>query len=110
MGVMAGASDVVWVHRARAVTAAPICHAGADGRPALVSAPTATFVRADRLPTDPSSPGRARTFVAEALRAADREGDADVAALLVSETVTNAVLHAGTDLEVRCRVAGEVVR
>ena len=81
-----------------------------DGRSAFVSAPSAAFLRADRLPPDPSSPGRARTFVTEVLRAADREGDAEVAALLVSETVTNAVLHAGTDLEVRCRVTGEVVR
>jgi anti-sigma regulatory factor (Ser/Thr protein kinase) len=75
-----------------------------------VSPPAATFVRADRLPPDPSSPARARTFVAEALRAADRQADAELAALLVSETVTNAVLHAGTDLEVCCRVVGEVVR
>ena len=93
--------------RRRPCRSATLVH---DGRSAFVSAPSAPFLRADRLPPDPSSPGRARTFVTEVLRAADREDDAEVAALLVSETVTNAVLHAGTDLEVRCRVTGEVVR
>lgn len=68
------------------------------------------FVRGTRLPPDPSSPARARAFVIDALRAADREDDADLACLLVSETVTNAVLHAGTDVEVRCKVEGVIVR
>ena len=75
-----------------------------------MSSPAADFVRASRLPPDPSSPSRARAFVTEALQAFDRDADAELAALLVSETVTNAVLHAGTDVEVRCRVVGEVVR
>jgi hypothetical protein len=50
------------------------------------------------LPPDPTSPSQARRFVAEALRGIPV--DASLAELLVSELVTNAVLHARTVLEV----------
>jgi anti-sigma regulatory factor (Ser/Thr protein kinase) len=58
-----------------------------------------------RLPAEPSSAGAARRFVHEALRDALHASDIEVAALLTSELVTNAVLHAGTPVElvVRCR-------
>jgi anti-sigma regulatory factor (Ser/Thr protein kinase) len=46
----------------------------------------------------PSSVRRARRFVRDALRDVDREGR-DTAVLLASELVTNAVLHAGTPVE-----------
>jgi anti-sigma regulatory factor (Ser/Thr protein kinase) len=50
------------------------------------------------LPAEPTSPGRARRFVTEALDGVAT--DAALAALLVSELVTNAVLHARTSFEV----------
>jgi anti-sigma regulatory factor (Ser/Thr protein kinase) len=50
------------------------------------------------LPAERSSPGRARRFVTDTLD--DVATDVERAALLVSELVTNAVLHAGTELEV----------
>jgi hypothetical protein len=50
------------------------------------------------LPPEPASPSQARRFVADALR--DVPVDTSLAVLLVSELVTNAVLHARTVLEV----------
>jgi anti-sigma regulatory factor (Ser/Thr protein kinase) len=60
------------------------------------------------LPADPASPGRARRFVTDALD--DVETDVERAALLVSELVTNAVLHAGTELEVAVEVRPRLVQ
>jgi anti-sigma regulatory factor (Ser/Thr protein kinase) len=54
-----------------------------------------------RLPPHPASVGRARRFVAEQLAAmgiSDESGDAE---LVTSELVTNAVIHARTDITVR---------
>lgn len=48
----------------------------------------------------PASPAAARAFTAETLGAWGVERVVDVAQLLVSELVTNVVLHAGTDAEV----------
>jgi anti-sigma regulatory factor (Ser/Thr protein kinase) len=48
----------------------------------------------------------ARRAVGDVLQQEGYTGDHDVVALLVSEVVTNAVLHAGTDLEVVVRAAG----
>jgi PAS domain S-box-containing protein len=56
------------------------------------------------LPAEPRSARDARAFVTEVLRHADRERWADSACLAVSEVVTNAVLHAHTDLTVTARV------
>ena len=50
-----------------------------------------------RLPADPRSARHARRFVTEAAADSPR---LEVAALLVSELVTNAILHAGTDIRV----------
>ena len=61
------------------------------------------------LPPDTQSPWRARRFVAETL------GDAtptvaDVVSLLVSEIVTNAVLHARTEVHVSIDLDRDTVR
>lgn len=60
------------------------------------------------LPPDTASPSRARRFAEEALN-----GDIatlDVLLLLLSEVVTNAVLHAGSDVTVRILRNGPKVR
>ena len=57
-----------------------------------------------QLPSAPSSVGEARRFVAAALDALGAHGVQEVAALLTSELVTNAVVHAGG--AIRIRVAG----
>lgn len=55
------------------------------------------------LAPEPSSAGAARRAVAAALRGQGTDEDlVDTVALLVSEVVTNAVLHAGTEVLVRC--------
>ena len=52
----------------------------------------------------------ARRFVAEALHQNGRAKHADVAVLLVGELVTNAVLHARTEVVVGVSVTPEAVR
>ena len=52
------------------------------------------------LPPDTDSPRRARRFLQDALDARAPEGVLDVATLLLSEVVTNAVLHARTEVRV----------
>jgi DNA-binding NarL/FixJ family response regulator len=57
------------------------------------------------------SPRAARRFVTEALDGYDEEGDlTDTVTLLVSELVTNAVLHAGSDVEVMVRLTATAAR
>jgi len=53
-----------------------------------------------RLPAHVASPGLARRFVTDAVQGGPCRELADDLALLTSEVVTNAVLHAGTDIEV----------
>ncbi len=53
-----------------------------------------------RLPASADSAGRARRFVRDSLRGYD-EDLVSIAELCVSELVTNAVLHVGSELEVR---------
>jgi anti-sigma regulatory factor (Ser/Thr protein kinase) len=54
------------------------------------------------LPKDPESAGRARDTTRRALRAAGLPDDhIERAALLVSELVTNAIVHAASDVRVR---------
>lgn len=61
------------------------------------------------LPPRTTSPGRARRFVEGSLEGAELQEAAATAALLVSELVTNAVLHAGTGVEVElCVQQGRV--
>jgi anti-sigma regulatory factor (Ser/Thr protein kinase) len=54
-----------------------------------------------RLPPHPSSVGTARRFVTGQLAALGIADPGASAELVVSELVTNAVIHAGTDLTVR---------
>jgi PAS domain S-box-containing protein len=56
------------------------------------------------LPPHPSSVGAARRLVREELESAGRLDLCDTAELLVSEVVTNALVHAGTPIEVHARV------
>lgn len=51
-----------------------------------------------QLPPVPDSVRTARVAVGEALRAAGFRGDVELALLLTSEVVTNAVRHAGTPI------------
>lgn len=62
------------------------------------------------LPPRTTSPGRARRFVEGSLEGVELQEAATTAALLVSELVTNAVLHAGTGVEVEVRVQQRRVR
>ena len=68
--------------------------------------------RQDRLPPEPASASAARRLVAEAIEPTPLAGSsvADTAILLVSEVVTNAVLHAGTAITVAVRVEPTSVR
>ena len=54
-----------------------------------------------QLPSTPRSVGEARRFVTAALAELDAAAASEVAALLTSEIVTNAVVHAGGDIRVR---------
>jgi DNA-binding NarL/FixJ family response regulator len=60
-----------------------------------------------RLDRDRSSPRAARHFVTEALRSWQLDGLADTVTLLVSELVTNAVVHADSDVEVLVRLTAD---
>ena len=62
------------------------------------------------LAAEPSSAAAARRFTAELLTAWCLPERADTATLLVSELVTNAVLHARTECELVVRFADEVLR
>ena len=61
---------------------------------------TASVMRRLRLPAAQSSPAAARTAVYEAIIEVDLVGMLDEALLLTTELVTNAVIHARTDLEI----------
>ena len=63
-----------------------------------------------RLPPQPSSVGDARAHVRRLLDEADRDDLAETAVLLVSEVVTNALLHAGTDIDVAARLDDKGLR
>jgi anti-sigma regulatory factor (Ser/Thr protein kinase) len=54
-----------------------------------------------RLPPAPSSVGAARDVVRDLLDSSGRNDLVEPATLLVSEVVTNAILHAGTEIDVR---------
>jgi anti-sigma regulatory factor (Ser/Thr protein kinase) len=62
------------------------------------------------LPAEPDSVRRARQHVAALLEADDTGVSAEVACLLVSELVTNAVLHAGSEVEIRVTSGPTAVR
>ena len=61
------------------------------------------------LPSTPGAPGLARRFLATALSAEDQEV-ADVAALLTSELVTNAVLHGQGPVRLQVRRGAATLR
>lgn len=62
------------------------------------------------LGADPRSARHARRFVDETLRRWDCAGALDTVTLLVSELVTNAVIHAGSGVELSVRLLHDVVR
>ena len=66
-------------------------------------------VRAD-FPAEPSSAGQARRFVDATLRTWSCDALLEVAILLVSELVSNAILHAGTRIRVVLRLRGPRLR
>ena len=70
--------------------------------------PTAT-VRS-QFPANLASASAARRFVRDALRGWGAGEAVDDAVLLTSELVTNAVVHAGTSVEVICQLAGSAVQ
>ena len=63
-----------------------------------------------RLPRDPAGPGIARRFVERRLVEWGHADDVDVALLLTSELVTNALLHAGGVDEISLEERGPYVR
>lgn len=63
-----------------------------------------------QLPSAPTSVGEARRFVASALEELDAGAASEVAALLTSEIVTNAVVHAGGDIRIRVVGGTDTVR
>jgi anti-sigma regulatory factor (Ser/Thr protein kinase) len=65
------------------------------------------FVRRARFAPRPEAVGEARAFVRSALAAWHYDDDGDVAVLLTSELVTNAVRHARTDCTVEVRVVDQ---
>jgi hypothetical protein len=73
-------------------------------RSALVAETAATFAG------DRASPAHARRFVDATLGSWQRGEFAERASLLVSELVTNAVLHAGTPLDVVLRLGADRLR
>ena len=62
------------------------------------------------LPAEPASAGRARRFVVDTLQRLQYDTMTDVAELLVSELVTNALLHAGSEVRVRVEADGSRIR
>lgn len=58
----------------------------------------------------PDGPRAARAFLSDALVAWDQERHADVAALLVSELVTNAIVHGHSDVRLRVAMLDETIR
>jgi anti-sigma regulatory factor (Ser/Thr protein kinase) len=63
-----------------------------------------------QLPPAPTSPAEARGFVVDSLEQWGAESLTDLARLLVSELVTNAVFHAHSPVEVRALMAEGRVR
>jgi anti-sigma regulatory factor (Ser/Thr protein kinase) len=61
-------------------------------------------------PAVAATPAAARALVYDALQASGRTDLADIACLLTSELVTNAVIHAATDLTIRVTVDADLVR
>ena len=71
---------------------------------------TTPAVVAVELPPDGASPARARSLLRSTLTAADLEHLVDDALLLTTELVTNAVVHAGTALQLRIEIDEDGLR
>ena len=71
---------------------------------------TALDAASAALAADPRSAAAARRFVTKVLEGWDHRELLDSVTLLVSEVVTNAVVHAGTELEVSVKLLAEAVR
>lgn len=67
-------------------------------------------VASTRLPAHPASTRAARAFVAEHLRSWDLDDAIDDSTLLVSELVTNAILHARSPVDLVVRKVRSAVR
>ena len=65
---------------------------------------------AERLPADTSAPRAARQLVAEALASSGADGSLDDTLLMVSELVTNACVHAGSDITLQLFADGRAMR
>ena len=63
-----------------------------------------------RLPPQPASVGEARRMIRELLARSDRDDLVETAVLLISEVVTNALLHAGTPIDVAARLDDDGLR
>lgn len=63
-----------------------------------------------RLPPRPESVGRARRAVSEALAVSGAMHLVEAAELVISELVSNVVVHAGTDVELRITAEPEAIR
>jgi DNA-binding NarL/FixJ family response regulator len=68
------------------------------------------FQASTSLSNDPRSAGDARRFVAGTLQPWELGPLVDTVTLLTSELVTNAVVHAGTDVDVVVRLTGAIAR
>lgn len=62
------------------------------------------------LPPDPTSARACRQFLRDTLEEWDADQFADEALLLLSELVTNAVLHAGTEIDVEVQLERDILR
>jgi anti-sigma regulatory factor (Ser/Thr protein kinase) len=62
------------------------------------------------LPPEPTSSRACRRFLLSTLDEWGADQFTDEAMLLLSELVTNAVLHAGTDIDVTIRLDGDLLR
>lgn len=71
---------------------------------------TALHEASAHFPADPSSAGAARRFLAGTLETWSLDSLEEVACLLVSELVSNVLLHAETELDVHLRRTGDRVR
>jgi anti-sigma regulatory factor (Ser/Thr protein kinase) len=82
------------------------------GHPKAGAADARPVSRSDAiaLPGDASSAGAARSFVRRTLTAWGADEFEEKVVLVVSELVTNAAVHAGTELQVSLRLAGETLR
>ena len=68
------------------------------------------MIQQQTLPPEPASASAARRFAQSVLDQWHETDLADVVALLVSELVTNAVLHAGSPVQIAVRRRGATVR